>query len=109
MKIFKKIFNRIKHLAEVKLGMGATLVSDHICLPGTIIEIKNSKIIWQQDITKREEYHLLNEPHLFSYLPHDKNKKYSFTLRKNGRYVIKGHGDNSGWFLILNERIEKYH
>jgi hypothetical protein len=113
MRVFGSIMNRIMEDSTQpapEVGQGATLLfySDrHAC---TVIEVaKNGKTIKvQEDTATRTDGNGMSDSQSYSYAPDPKGTVYTFTLRKNGYWVKKGEGINSGTRLGLGFR-QAYH
>jgi len=97
-----------------EVGMGATQLMYTDRHAGTIVElIKNNQgevsgFIWQQDNTRRTDDNGLSESQSYEYTPNLKSPKITVTLRKNGRWVVKGEDLWSGTSFLIGHRDEYY-
>ena len=104
---YGNLINRILEDAappEPKPGMGATelLWSDRHA--GTIIDILSpKKILWQRDKATRVE-----DTDGYTYERDPKAPQYTFTLRKNGRWVMQYDSMSTGISLLIGARDERY-
>lgn len=77
---------------EPAVGMGATVLHWSDRDAGTIIEVaKNGKtIVVQLDHTARTDTNGMSDCQDYEYERDENGRKYTFTLRRNGRWVRKG-------------------
>lgn len=94
---------------EPKVGMGATIIGwtdRHAC---TIVEVPSPKtVIIQQDKATRADNRGMSDAQDYTYEPDPTASKRTYTLRKNGRWVEKGHDMKSGYTLAIGLRDEYY-
>lgn len=96
-----------------EVGMGATALWAKDRHAGTIVEIlkkKNGELkgfIWQQDIAKRTDANGTSDSQQYEYTTDKNGNRYEVILRKNGKYLLKGH-DLHGTSFLIGERCEFY-
>jgi hypothetical protein len=73
------------------VGMGATKISWTDRHPYTIIEVRSkSTIIVQEDESIRLDGNAMSEGQTYEYKPDPNGSKYTLTLRRDGRWKVKG-------------------
>ena len=97
--------------ATPHVGMGATRLLYTDRQAGTIISVKGKTIIWKRDESTRtlnEGESYMNDSQSYDYKADPNGIEYTFTLRKNGRWVQQGESMQSGTKLSIGHRKE-YH
>jgi hypothetical protein len=98
----------------VTVGMPATIGFYSDSHPGTVIEVKRNPkgeyktIVVQEDNSKRSDDNGMSESQSYTYTRNPEGAKYTWTLRKNGRYVEKGRDIGQGVHLGLGYRRKYY-
>lgn len=91
------------------VGMGATILGWTDRYPATIVEVVNDKtIVIQEDHAERIDKNGMSESQEYIYSPNTNAVKRTYTLRKNGAWVIQGDSMKNGSRLLIGER-EKYY
>lgn len=99
---------------EPQLGMGATLLGYTDRHPATIVSVlRNEKgkvvaVEIQQDNFKRTDSNGMSEMQSYEFWPDPTAPRVIYTLRKNGRFVLRHTGMNDGERLLIGTR-QKYH
>lgn len=92
-----------------EVGMGATKLMYTDRAAFTIIAVRNDKTIEvQQDIATRTDSNGMSESQSYDFTPDPNGAKYIVTLRKNGRWVVKGDGAKNGTAFAIGAR-NQYH
>ena len=111
--LFSNIMANSKQIVPV-VGMGATELWAKDRHAGTIVEVTYKKdgsvkgFIWQQDNAKRTDNKGMSDSQDYDYTPNTSGPTKEVVLRKNGRYVRKGEGMNTGLSYMIGERCEFY-
>lgn len=105
---FNMMMSNGKSTPEV--GMGATLLLWTDRHAGTITEVSEDKktIKWKADKVSRVDNNGMSDSQDYSYEPNPDAKAMTFTLRKNGKYVVKGAPMKQGMVLSVGHRSEYY-
>lgn len=92
-------------VVKPEVGMGATLQYPSDCYPFTIIEVNatGKTIKVQRDQYKRTDKNGQSESQSYEYTPDTNASVQTYTLRKNGRYHLKGESTN-GAVLNIGKR-----
>lgn len=93
-----------------EIGMGATMLgwSDRHACTITAISPSGKSIEVKQDIATRIDKNGMSELQEYSYEPDPNTKPVTFTLRKNGKWVLKGSSMNAGTHLLVGKRDQYY-
>ena len=92
------------------VGMGGSIhywSDSHAC---TIIEVSKSgkTVVTTKDIAKRIDSNGMSTSQKYEFTPNPDGVRYTFTLRKNGRWVQEGESMRGGTVLTLTGRYH-YH
>lgn len=92
------------------VGQGATILHWTDRSPATVVAVsKDGKTVTVQDDNyKRTDSNGMSECQDYEFSPNPVGGLTTFTLRRNGRWVVKGSGMNDGNRLSLGER-DCYH
>lgn len=92
-----------------KVGMGATILMWTDRHAATVIEvITPKKIVVQEDTATRTDNYGMSDAQSYDYTPNPNGVKRTFTLRKNGAWVMTGMAMQGGTRLRLGVRDEYY-
>lgn len=111
--------NRLmEHAAPIvpTVGMGATIImytDRHAC---TIVDVRRHganaqgsySVVVQHDRATRTDTHGMSDSQAYTYAPDPLGMMEIYTQRKNGKYVRKGEGMDSGTVLVLGVRDSHY-
>jgi hypothetical protein len=87
-----------------QIGMGATIAIGTDAYPATIVAIKGKKVLVQMDEYRRTDKNGISEDQKYEYYPNPNAPTKTFTLRKNGRFVIEGDSMNSSVRMYIGSR-----
>lgn len=92
------------------VGIGATILMWSDRLPCTVIEVSKSgkSVVVQHDEYTRTDNNGMSECQDYEFAPNPEGQKRTFTLRKNGRWVVEGSGMKSGECLSIGHRNRYY-
>lgn len=95
---------------EPEVGMGATLLYWTDREPATVIEVSPSgkSVRVQVDKSTRTDTNGMSESQSYTYERDPYGDVFTYTLRKNGRWVRKGDPMKNGSALLLGHR-ERYY
>lgn len=95
---------------EPEVGMGATILLFSDRHAATIVEVSDDKrsITVQRDWAHRTDKGGFSETQEYRYEFCPANPCQEFTLRANGRYVLKGENLRQGRTLLIGKRDEYY-
>jgi hypothetical protein len=98
-----------KEIVAPEVGMGATICYWTDRHAGTIIAVSASgrEVKVQVDKAVAKHKNIFTETQDYEYSPNPEGSIYTFTLRKNGRYVEKG-SSMKGTKLWVGDRREYY-
>lgn len=88
------------------VGMGATRTFWTDRRAGTIVKVSASgkSVEWTDDIAVRTDEHGMSDSQSYSYTTDPDASPITFTLRKNGKWVLLGESINGGSRLIIGIR-----
>lgn len=94
---------------EPKVGDGATILFWTDRVAGTIIEVsKNAKQIVVQEDKATKNFTGMTDAQSYTYEPDPNGQTWTFTLRKNGRWVRKGEDLYRGQRVSIGHRSKFY-
>ena len=95
--------------AEPTVGMGATILGWTDRHAATVVEVPNAKtVVIQRDNAKRTDGLGMSDAQSYDYSPDTDAPRQTFTLRKNGAWVLKGQPLKGGRRIKLGIRDEHY-
>lgn len=94
---------------EPVVGMGATILGWTDRHAATIVEVSANKktIVIQQDTATRTDKNGMSESQDYTFTPNPNAARKVYTLRKNGKYHLKG-DSIKGSTILIGERDEYY-
>jgi hypothetical protein len=108
MQSFHNSYYSTKQTTQPEIGMGATVCFFSDRRAGTIIWHKGNTIVVQLDKASRTDNNGTSDMQEYSYEQNRNGAQYEFTLRKNGKWVAKGHGMKNGTSCGIGFRREYY-
>lgn len=96
--------------ATPTVGQGGTILGWSDRSPCTVVEVSPSgkTVVVQDDSYTRTDSNGMSESQDYTFTPNPNGGKTTYTLRKNGRWVVKGQGMNAGNHLSLGKRDRYY-
>ena len=91
-----------------QVGMGATVVSYSDRHAGTIVEATPTRVVVQRDTAVRVDNHGMSDAQYYTYERNLNGIVETFSLRKNGTWVMRGMATRDGITLALDCRSEYY-
>ena len=94
--------------SEPVVGMGATILMWSDRHAATVVEVSADKkrVVIQRDNAKRTDKNGMSESQTYEFTPDPEARRETYTLRKNGAWVIKGGGLKNGGRIKLGARSE---
>jgi hypothetical protein len=93
-----------------EVGMGATIYywTDRQACTIVDIDAKGKTITVREDFFTRKDNNGMSECQSYDYRPNPNGPKHVFTLRKNGRWVMRGSKIGDGAVLGIGSRRQYY-
>lgn len=101
------IYARVKS-PQPEVGMGASILYFSDRSACTIIEASDKMVVVQRDKVFRVDQNGMSESQQYDYERDPDGVKSVFTLRKNGRWVLRGDDMKGGTVLLVGVRSEYY-
>ena len=95
-----------KEIVVPKVDMGATIYLHSDSHAATIVAVYNRgrSVCVKRDIARPTKMNAFTEDQGYEYEPDPNGAMYEFTLRQNGRWVLKGDPMRAGWTLGIDHR-----
>ena len=96
--------------SQVKVGDGATVLYYSDRHAATVTEVTNDgkTVAVKEDKATRADTNGMSDAQRYTYERDTNGREMTFTLRKNGRYVMKGQGMKNGLAVRLGTRNHYY-
>jgi hypothetical protein len=103
-----RMMNALAPNFQPEVGMGATVCSYTDRKAYTVVEVWHALVVVQEDRAIRTDTNGMSECQSYRYEANPEGVKLTFTLRRDGRWVLKGESLKGGAVLNLGDR-NAYH